>query len=146
MPSAIRSFTLLSLATLACNTGPATITAPKVIITPQGLEQTVRLTPATPAPGDTLDIASIVVNQTAAAIDVASRICGLDVESSLKLTNSFLACAGYSMQGALATGDTIQGFDRRVVGGIPGNYVLRVRHLLNPDVWVDVPVTVVRNP
>lgn len=146
MPSVLRSFTLLSLATLACNAGPAAITAPKVVITPQGLEQTVRLTPATPAPGDTLDITSIVANGTAQAIDVESRICGLDLESSLKLTNSFIACAGYSMQGALATGDTIQGYDRRVVSGIPGTYVVRVRHLLNPDVWVDVPITVVRNP
>jgi hypothetical protein len=117
-----------------------------VIITPQGLEQTVRLTPATPAPGDTIEIASIVVNGTAQPIDVESRICGLDLESSLKLTDSFIRCAGYSMQGALAVGDTLQGYDRRVVGGIPGTYVLRVRHLLNPDVWVDVPVTVVRNP
>ena len=146
MPSAIRAFTLLSFATLACNAGPAAITAPKVVITPQGLEQTVRLSPEAPAPGETVDITSLVVNQTTSTIDVTSRICGLDIESSLGLVNSSIHCAGYSMQGALAVGDTIQGFDRRVVSGMPGTYMVRVRHLLNPDVWVEVPVTVVGLP
>lgn len=143
MPSPMRTtLVLLSVATLACRAEPAALTEPKVIITPQGLEQTVRLTPAEPAPGDTLDIASLVVNQTAAPVDVASRICGLDLETSLRLTDPFVRCAGYSMQGALAPGDRIQGFDRRVVAGPPGTYTLRLRHLLSPDVWVDVPVTV----
>jgi len=143
MPSPIRTtLVLLSVASLACGPQPAPITGPRVVVTPQGLEQTVRLSPAEPAPGDTVDIVSIVVNQTAAPVDVASRICGLDLQTSLKLTNPFISCAGYSMQGALAPGDTLQGFDRRVVDGAPGAYTVRVRHLLTPDVWVDVPVTV----
>jgi hypothetical protein len=143
MPSLTRNaLVLLTVAGLACRAEPAALTGPRVVITPQGLEQTVRYAPADPTTGDTLDVASIVVNQTAAAIDVASRICGLDVESSLKLTNSFLSCGGYSMQGELAVGDTLQGFARRVVAGPPGAYTLRVRHLLDPDVWVEIPITV----
>jgi len=143
MPSLTRNvLVLLSVAGLACRAEPAALTGPRVVITPQGLEQTVRYAPEDPAAGDTLDITSIVVNQTAGAIDVASRICGLDVESSLKLTNSFLSCAGYSMQGELAVGDTLRGLARRVIAGPPGAYTLRVRHLLDPDVWVEIPITV----
>ena len=143
MPSPIRTtLVLLSFAGLACRAEPAPFTGPSGLITPQGLEQSVRLSPAQPAPGDTLDIASIVVNRTAEPVEVASRICGLDLETALKLTDPFIRCAGYSMQGAVPPGDSVQGFDRRVVGGGPGSYTLRVRHLLNPDVWVEVPVTV----
>jgi len=143
MPSLTRNaLVLLTVAGLNCRAEPAALTGPRVVITPQGLEQTVRYAPADPTTGDTLDITSIVVNQTAAAIDVASRICGLDVESSLNLTNAFLSCAGYSMQGELAVGDTLHGFARRVVAGPAGAYTLRVRHLLDPDVWVEIPITV----
>jgi len=143
MPSPMRTtVVLLSFATIACGPQPAPVTGPRVVITPQGLEQTVRLSPAEPASGDTLDIVSLVVNGTGAAVDVTSRICGLDLETSLQLTNAFISCAGYSMHAALARGDSLQGFARRVVAGPPGNYTLRVRHLLNPAVWVDVPVTV----
>ena len=143
MPSPIRTtLALLSFASLSCRPEPATLTGPRVVVTEQGLEQTVRLSPAEPAPGDTLEIASIVVNATAAPVDVASRICGLDLETPLTLTNPFFSCAGYSMASELTPGDSLQGFDRRVVGGLPGTYTLRVRHLLNPDVWVEVPITV----
>jgi hypothetical protein len=143
MPSPLRTtLVLLSFAIIACGTPPAPLTGPRVVVTPQGLGQTVRLSPAEPATGDTLDILSVVVNQTTAAVDVESRICGLDLESSLKLTNAFPSCAGYSMRGALAPGDSLQGFARRVVAGPSGTYTLRVRHLLDPDVWVEVPVTV----
>ncbi len=143
MPSPTRTtFALLCLATVACGSGAVPPTGPRVVITPQGLEQTVRLSPAVPAPGETLDITSVVVNQTASAVDVTSRICGLDIESSLALVNSSLRCAGYSSQSELAAGDSILGFERREVAGKAGDYTLRIRHLLNPDVWVEVPVSV----
>lgn len=143
MPSPMRTtLVLMSFAAIACSSQSPPLTGPRVVITPQGLEQTVRLSPAEPFPGDTLAITSIVVNGTGAAVDVVSRICGLDVETSLKLSVAGVACAGYSMQGPLAPGDTLQGFTTAVVVGPPGTYTLRVRHLLNPDVWVDVPVMV----
>jgi len=143
MPSPMRTtLVVLSFATIACGTPPASLTGPRVVITPQGLEQSVRLTPAEPAMGDTVQIASVVVNLTPEGVAVSSRICGLDLESALSLTDPFIRCAGYSMQGALAPGDTLVGFDQRVVSGLPGTYTLRVRHLLDPDVWVEVPVNV----
>jgi hypothetical protein len=143
MPSPIgTTLVLISLAGLACRAEPTPLTGPSGLVTPQGLEQSVRLSPAEPAPGDTLDIASIVVNRSADPVGVVSRICGLDLETPLQLANPFVRCGGYSMQGALPPGDSVQGFDRRVVGSEPGSYRLRVRHLLNPDVWVEVPITV----
>ena len=46
MPSPIRStLVLLSLAGVACGTQPAPVTGPRAVITPQGLEQSVRLSP-----------------------------------------------------------------------------------------------------
>ena|SRR5712671_5185769 len=143
MPSPLRTtLVVLSFATIACSTQSTPFTGPRVVITPQGLEQTVRLSPAEPIQGDTLTIESIVVNVMGAAVDVTSRICGMDVETSLRLSGPNLACAGYSMHGALAPGDSILGFAGGVVASGPGTYTMRVRHLLNPDVWVDVPVTV----
>ena len=143
MPSPMRTtLVLVSLAGIACsNTPSASVTGPRVV-TPQGLEQTVRLSPAEPAVGDNLAITSVVVNGTGAAVDIVSRICGLDLETALKLNAAGVACAGYSMQGPLEPGDSLQGFSSRVVVGPAGTYTLRVRHLLNPDVWVEVPVTV----
>lgn len=144
MPSSLRSIAVsVSLASLACGPRARTLTGPRVVITPQGLKQTIQITPAQPAMGDTIAIVSTVVNTyTLVATDVTSRICGLDLEGNLPLTNPFGWCAGYSRHGELAPGDSISGYDRRVVGGFPGNYTLRVRHLLEPDVWVEVPVTV----
>ena len=143
MPSLLRTtLVVLSVATIACSTQSAPLTGPRVVITPQGLEQTVRLSPAVPVPGDTLKIESIVVNGTGAVVEVTSCICGMDVETSLQLSHPNIACAGYSMQGALAPGDSLLGFAGGVVASGPGTYTMRVRHLLNPDVWVDVPVAV----
>jgi hypothetical protein len=143
MPSPIRTtLALLSFTITACGTQPASLTGPQIVITPQGLEQSVRLSPAVPAPGETLDITSVVVNKTTSAVDVTSRICGLDLESSLALVNSTVHCAGYSAQGELAAGDSVLGFERRTVAGKAGDYTLRIRHLLDPAVWIEVPVTV----
>ena len=143
MPSPIRiPLALLSLTVIACGTQPASLTGPQVVITPQGLEQTVRISPAEPKTGDTLDIRSIVVNGTAAAVDVVSRICGMDLETTLSMTHPGLACAGYSMHGPLAPGDSLLGFAGGVVVSAAGQYTLRIRHLLDPDVWIEVPVTV----
>lgn len=142
MPSRRSTFVLLPLTIIACGTGPASLTGPRVVITPQGLEQTIRLSPAEPATGDTLIIASTVVNGTGAAVEVTSRICGIDVETTLKLSGPNLSCAGYSMHGELAPGDSLLGSALGTVASGPGTYTLRIRHLLNPDVWVEVPITV----
>lgn len=111
-------------------------------VTVQGLEQTVQLFPAEPAHGDELHIVSVVVNRKAESAAVVSRICGLDTNGDLELTGSRFMCAGYSMNIALAPGDSVTGNDFRAVASAPGPYTLRVRHLLVPDAWVEVSVVV----
>lgn len=106
------------------------------------LAQRVTVTPAMPAPGEQIFIASEVVNEGSAREPVTSRICGLDLESALELTGSLLLCAGYSMHSELEPGDTLKSFDAVVVRGEPGEYTLRVRHLIDPEVWVSVPIVV----
>lgn len=108
----------------------------------QGLEQTVQLFPAEPAQGDELHIVSVVVNRNPDVAAVVSRICGLDTKGDLELTASRFMCAGHSMNAALAPGDSVTGNDFRTIASGPGRYTLRVRHLLAPDTWVDVPVVV----
>ena len=110
--------------------------------TVQGLEQTVQLFPAEPSQGEQLRIVSVVVNRNAASAEIVSRICGLDTGGNLALTSSGFMCAGYSMDAELAPGDAVTGNDVRVVASAPGRYTLRVRHLLVPDAWVEVPVVV----
>lgn len=142
MVTTLRSIPLLLLVALACRTEPA---APAGVIRQlmaHGLEQTVRIAPAEPAPGDTLVIRSVVANRGTSSPELSSRICGLDLESAVRLDDSFVRCAGYSMLVALAPGDSLTGVDQRVVAGPAGSYTLRVRHLLNPDTWVEVPLVV----
>lgn len=107
------------------------------------LEQTVAITPRQPIPGDRVWISSIVINRGGDPKQVESRICGLDLEADVDLQwTSAVACAGYSTQGDLPPGDSLLGGDRRIVGSPPGEYSLRVRHLLDPEVWVEVAVRV----
>ena len=128
---------------LGCGSaGPAAPAGAPQTIVVQGLEQTVQLFPAEPSPGEQLRIVSVVVNRNAASTNVMSRICGLDTGGDLALSGSGFMCAGYSMDAELAPGDAVTGSDVRVVASAPGSYTLRVRHLLVPDAWVDVPVVV----
>lgn len=118
----------------------APVGARQVVV--QGLEQTVQLDPAEPARGDQIRIVSIVVNRRSDPAAVVSRICGLDTGGDLELAGSMFMCAGYSMNASLAPGDSATGNDVRVVASPPGEYTLRVRHLLVPDAWVEIPVVV----
>lgn len=47
-------------------------------------------------------------------------------------------CAGYSAQRNLATNDSITQTDRRTITASAGDYTLRVRHLLQPERWVEL--------
>jgi len=107
-----------------------------------GLEQTVWLTPAVPASGDQLQIVSVVTSRSADSVALTSRICGLDTGRDVVLVTARMACAGYSLQVALAPGDSLAGGDVRVVASPAGRYTLRVRQLLAPQVWLDVPLVV----
>jgi hypothetical protein len=127
---------------LACDPRQPVAPAGARQVTVQGLEQTVQLFPAEPAQGEELHILSVVVNRKSDSAAVQSRICGLDTKGDLELTGARFMCAGYSIDAALAPGDSVTGNDFRVVASAPGQYTLRVRHLLTPDTWVEVPVVV----
>lgn len=105
-------------------------------------EQRVSVTPAKPSQGEQIVIRSEVIHRGPAALTVTSRICGLDLESGLELSGSLLMCAGYSMRAPLEPGDTLHSFEAVVVGSGPGRYTLRVRHLIAPELWVNVPIVV----
>jgi len=106
------------------------------------LVQVVRLTPEHPAQNQEMVIESVIINRGTVPVDLISRVCGLDAKGDLELTGSLLMCAAYSMHGHLAPGDSVRGFDARVVASRPGRYTLRVRHLLEPERWVEIPVEV----
>lgn len=107
-----------------------------------GLIQTVRVTPATPAHGDTITVYSVVHKQAGAAVDVQSRICGLDLGGDMTLEDPFGRCGGYSMHSTLSPGDSVVALTQRVVESGPGRYTLRVRHLVTPELWVPVRIDV----
>lgn len=108
------------------------------------LLQLVRLTPLTPAPGDTLRIEALLVNRGQSPAVVEARTCGLTTRGTLTLRDSFIRCAGYSGRGTIAPGDTVRGFDMYVVGSGAGDYTLDVLHVVDPEVWVRMPVSVRR--
>jgi hypothetical protein len=107
-----------------------------------GFHQTVTVQPAGPASGGQMTIRSEVIYRGDLARDATFRVCGLDVDTDLKLSGSLLECLGYSATRRVAPGDTLRGVLPVVVLGPPGFYTLRVRHLLDPEVWVSLPLHV----
>ncbi|HWV57290.1 MAG TPA: hypothetical protein VNZ57_07445 [Longimicrobiales bacterium] len=109
---------------------------------PNALVQTIRLSHAEPAVGDTLVIVSTVVNRGDDAIDVTARICGLDMRTELELEDHAPRCMAYSEQRLLAPGDSIWASDGGIVASRPGRYTLRIRHLLDPQSSVEIRIRV----
>lgn len=142
------SILLLALAAAACGgDDPVSPRETKASFERFGnLEQTVSITPASPLPGEYLTIRSAIVNRGSAAVNLSSRICGLDYAGTLQLDwpSGFAKCAAYSMEDPIAVGDSVVTSDLMQVGSQAGTYVLRVRHALEPEAWVDVQVEVRR--
>ncbi len=110
-----------------------------------GLVISVELSDPSPAVGDTFWVRARVQNQGAPR-EVEARICGLDLEG-LPLHPTLIACHGYSARWNLPTGGSSSWTeDARVVAGPPGQYRLRVRHLLEPETWVQMDVLVQAGP
>jgi hypothetical protein len=109
-----------------------------------GLEHRVTLTPSEPTAGGDVQIHSVITNRGTESVVVSSRICGLDFGGSLDLTypNGSAACGGYSTAGSLAPGESRTNTDLNRVASAPGTYTLRVRHALQPELWVEMRVVV----
>ena len=134
----------LALVPAGCGEGPAGPTdgAERVQVhLPAGVEQAVTLSETTVRTGDTLWVRSVVRARGDSAVALWARICGLDLEG-LELHDPFGRCAAYSMQTQLAPGDSLVQVDQRLVTSAPGDYTLRVRHVVQPDTWVELPVRV----
>lgn len=108
------------------------------------LEQTLWLVPAEPAPGDTLRIRSVVGNLGTLPVETETRWCGLDLAGDLRLAwpPGWARCGAYSRGDELAHEDSVVEHEWGIVESPPGNYRLRVRHLLKPEHWAEVEVRV----
>lgn len=104
------------------------------------LVQTVELSSATPATGDTLRVRSTVRN-TGADREIDHRVCGLDVRG-IDLTRYGARCGGYSARSRLEPGDSVVGEEFGVVRSESGTYDLEVRHLVEPEHWIVIEVRV----
>jgi hypothetical protein len=132
----------MAAAALAC--GAPAAPGPSVVrqVSVQGLEQTVQVIPGQPMAGREVQILSVVSNRGSSSVAVQSRMCGLDLAGDVALVMNYLRCAAYSMSGQLAPGDSVTDGDMRVVSSPPGHYTLRVRQLLQPETWVEIPLDV----
>jgi hypothetical protein len=104
--------------------------------------QTLRLLNPGLRVGDTLKLESVLKNVSDKPVSIEYVVCELDLEGELKTESPFILCFAYSIRGTLAPGQQVTGtLQRRIVSG-PGRYTIRVRHLLDPDVWVPAELTV----
>lgn len=151
MTHTLRSFLFVALAaTAACSAGPSSSPTTRgaegraQASLPGGLVQRVTLQPAVLVDGRDVEIRSVLVNHGSAAVALSTRICGLDYAGALELANppEVLKCAAVSMSTTLAPGDSLVVADIMRVASAPGEYELRVRHVLEPEKWLALRVVV----
>ena len=140
---------VLGLFAAACSRPPVPTrgpTAPLVVETDvrPGLVQRVSLAPGRLGPGDTVLIASLVVNGSRDTVRVWSRMCSLALGGTLELMPVDKAvCRAESRLRILAPGDSVGGpAARRIVRSGPGRYTLWVGQLLQPEVGASVEVEI----
>lgn len=124
------------------NDSPTDPGEPQVIA--EGLQQIVTIDPVDPSAGQTIRIRSVIRNTSSTSQMLQSRICGLDFAGSLELVwpPNIAKCAGYSMTGSVAAGDSVVAGDIMNVNSPPGAYVLRIRHAIEPEGWYELSVVV----
>jgi hypothetical protein len=142
----------LLLALSACGGGePGATTAPELDpATRQAsaavgdLTQTVTLSATSLHPGDVLELRSTVVNGGARPVVATTRTCGFDVEAppGVRGPDFWARCGAYSMSGPLAPGESRTEQEHVVIGDRPDLHTLRVRHLVEPELWVEVKVRI----
>ena len=106
------------------------------------LEQRLSVMPAVPRPGGMLEIRSVLRNPTTQAIPATWSICGLHVQDLTPFTDPSFRCGGYSMNGALSSGDSVEDGRNLLAPAVEGDYVLQVRQLVDPSVWLTVTIPV----
>jgi hypothetical protein len=104
--------------------------------------QTLRLLNPGLRVGDTLKLVSVLKNVGAQPVTIEHVVCELDLEGDLKTEAPLILCFAYSVHGTLAPGEQVTGTLQRRIASPPGRYTIRVRHLLDPSVWVPAELTV----
>jgi hypothetical protein len=99
-----------------------------------GLVQRVELAKREPSTGDLLGLRSVVTNHGAAR-DVTVRTCDLDV-TGLEVAPA-LTCGGYSATYRMMPGDSAVVVMNATIVSRAGTYRVRVRHLLEPERWLE---------
>lgn len=104
--------------------------------------QTLRLLNPGLSVGDTLKLESVLKNVSDKPVSIEHVVCELDLEGDLKTYAPLILCFAYSVRSTLAPGEAVTGRLERVISSEAGRYTIRVRHLLDPDVWVPAELTV----
>ena len=142
----ILAFTLAG-ALSACRSSDALrpVTTPTLArrIVSDGLVQTVQLSSARVAPGDTVGITATLENRGEKVVRVTTVVCNLDTDGTVELMPPFILCFAYSASLDLAPGESVTGHYAARIASPPGHYRLHVRHLLEPQsLWVNLPLEV----
>ena len=104
--------------------------------------QTLRLVNPGLRVGDTLKLESVLKNVGSSPVSIEHVVCELDLDGDLKTHAPLILCFAYSVRSTLAPGESVTGRLERVIDSEAGKYTIRVRHLLDPDVWVPAELTV----
>jgi hypothetical protein len=104
--------------------------------------QTLRLLNPGLRTGDTLKLESVLRNVSNQPVSIEHVVCELDLDGELKTEAPFILCFAYSVRGTLAPGEEVKGLLQRRIVSPPGRYTIRVKHLLDPEVWVPAELTV----
>jgi hypothetical protein len=104
--------------------------------------QTLRLLNPGLRVGDTLKLESVLKNVGTEPVSIEHVVCELDIEGNLKTEAPLILCFAYSVKGTLAPGEQVVSTLQRKIASEPGRYSIRVRHLLDPAVWVPAELTV----
>lgn len=112
-----------------------------------GLVQTVRIEPAEPRTGDQITITAEVTNPGPDPKHGTFMACALGFGGDLALSEvpGTARCAAVSFERELASGESVEGVDTKVVDSPAGTYVLVVRYLINPPMSQNITVRVLPN-
>lgn len=140
------AFTLAG-ALSACRSSDALrpVTTPTLArrIVGDGLVQTIQLSSARVAAGDTIGITATLENRGGKVVHVTTVVCNLDTDGTVELMPPMMLCLAYSASLDLAPGESVTGHYAARIASPPGHYRLHVRHLLEPQsLWVNLPIEV----
>ena len=109
-----------------------------------GVVQRVAVSNVAPCLGEDIQIHSELEVTATQPVALAARICGLDLDGDLDLRwpPEIGTCGGSSVSGTFVPGSLLQSGMVQRVHSRSGSYTLRIRHSLEPSLWLSIPVVV----